>query len=136
MPNSATPKQKDIARHLVSFESAASESPAEEFVAFRVCEKLRGPLGRLLGLGGFRALLARALALARADHPWLSHLLIEEDGSLAGFAALSTESHSNEFTEGEVALVAQLLGLLVTFIGPSLALGLVRETWPKAPSSI
>jgi hypothetical protein len=30
-----------------------------------------------------------------------------------------------------VVLVAQLLGLLVTFIGEDLTLGLVREIWPK-----
>jgi circadian clock protein KaiC len=34
---------------------------------------------------------------------------------------------------GGVALLAQLLGLLVAFIGENLTLRLVREVWPKAP---
>jgi len=33
--------------------------------------------------------------------------------------------------EGRVVLLAQLLGLLVAFIGEDLTLRLVREVWPK-----
>jgi len=32
-----------------------------------------------------------------------------------------------------VTLLAQLLGLLVTFIGEALTVRLVREVWPKVP---
>ena len=33
----------------------------------------------------------------------------------------------------DVELVAQLLGLLVTFIGVALTMQLVRDVWPDAP---
>jgi hypothetical protein len=36
-------------------------------------------------------------------------------------------------SEGRVVLLAQLLGLLVAFIGESLTLRLVLEVWPKVP---
>jgi hypothetical protein len=34
-------------------------------------------------------------------------------------------------TEGGVVLVAQLLGLLVAFVGERLTLKIVREVWPN-----
>jgi hypothetical protein len=37
------------------------------------------------------------------------------------------------FFEGRIVLLAQLLGLLVAFIGENLAVRLVREAFPKAP---
>ena len=36
-----------------------------------------------------------------------------------------------EFLEGRVVLLAQLLGLLVAFIGANLTVRLVREVWPR-----
>jgi hypothetical protein len=44
-----------------------------------------------------------------------------------------SELDQKEISDGENALVAQLLGLLVTFIGEPLTLSLVREVWPGAP---
>ena len=38
-----------------------------------------------------------------------------------------------EAVESGVLLAAQLLGLLVAFIGENLTLRLVREVWPKLP---
>ena len=38
-----------------------------------------------------------------------------------------------EIAEGEAVLVAQLIGLLVTFIGEALTLHLLHEAWPQAP---
>jgi hypothetical protein len=34
-------------------------------------------------------------------------------------------------TEGRIVLVAQLLGLLMVFIGENLMLRMAREVWPK-----
>jgi hypothetical protein len=38
-----------------------------------------------------------------------------------------------EIFDGRVVLLAQLLGLLVAFIGERLTLSLVREIWPRIP---
>ena len=40
-----------------------------------------------------------------------------------------------DVAEGGVALLAQLLGLLVAFIGESLTLRLVHDIWPAVPLS-
>jgi hypothetical protein len=133
MQHSATAKLKTLSRQLLGCETAPGKSAAAGgAVDFRVCEKLRLPLGKLMGVGGFHALLSRALVLARAEVPWLAMLEIKADGSLEGRAEIETQVGRDEFALGEVELVAHLLGLLVTFVGPALTLALVREAWPEA----
>ena len=58
-------------------------------------------------------------------------LHIKADGSLEGLEKLEVKLDSREVAEGELVLVSHLLGLLVTFIGPALTLGLLRDIWPK-----
>lgn len=127
-----TPQLKDFTRRLLACESEAGR-PAERNnpSAFRVCERLRQPLGRLLGNGGFRALLSRALTLAGAEFPWLRALRIHADGSLVGLEEVKVKLDSRAITEGEIVLVSQLLGLLVTFVGPALTLRMLHDIWPK-----
>jgi hypothetical protein len=103
--------------------------------AFRVCEKLRAPLATLMGHAGFHALLARALALASAEVPWLRTVRVRTDGRLEGLGRLKAPLHPNKFLTGSAVLVAELLGLLVAFIGEKLTLQLVREIWPKLPAT-
>jgi len=130
--NNATPKLKEFARRLPAHEEVLGKSAdTKDFNAFRVCERLRGPLSRLTGVGGFRSLLSRALALAGAEVSWLRALHINAEGSLEGLEKDEAKLDSREVAEGEVVLVSQLLGLLVTFIGPALTLGLLRDIWPK-----
>lgn len=132
MSKSVTPRLVELARRLMTYEAALGEpANAKDSAAFRVCEKLRGPLGKLMGVGGFRSLLARSLTLASAGLPSLQALHVRPDGSLEGLDELEAKFDSRAVTAGEVALVAQLLGLLVTFIGPALTLRLLHDIWPK-----
>ncbi len=132
MSNSATPPLKELARRLLIYEAATgTRAGSGESAVFRVCEKLRGSLGQLLGAGGFRTLLARALTLAGVEVPWLRELQIKADGSLEGLGELEAKLALRPLVEGEAALVAQLLGLLVIFIGPTFTLQLLHDIWPK-----
>jgi hypothetical protein len=132
MSNSVAPMPEEFARRLLSHEKAWRK-PADDrdSAAFRVCEKLRGPLSKLIGVEGFRALLFRAMALAGHRIFWLSELQIKADGSLAGVDELEATLDTRAVVEGEVVLVGQLLALLVMFIGPALTIGLLHDTWPK-----
>src|SRR6185437_15356115 len=131
MPNNATPKLRGFAHQLLAHDAASGKSAGtNDFKAFRVCEKLREPLSRLTGVGGYRTLLSRALALAGAGIPWLRALHIKADGSLEGLEELVAKLDSGKIAEGEVSLLSQLLGLLITFIGPALTLRLLRDIWP------
>lgn len=132
MPVETALKLKKVARRLLDCEAAPGEpADVQEAAAFRVCERLRGPLGKLMGGGGFRSLLSRALVLAGREVPWLRALQTKADGSLEGLNELEVKLDRPAITEGEFVLVSQLLGLLVTFIGPALTVSLLRDIWPE-----
>lgn len=126
------PQMRDFAERLIAYEIRENKFFGTKAPAtFPVCEKLRPHLANLMGNTGFRALLLRALARAEADVPSLRAMQVKADGSLAGLDKLEVQASPEELAEGSVVLVAQLLGLLVAFIGETLTLRLVREVWPK-----
>src|SRR5664279_1224869 len=128
----ATPKMRDFAERLIAYETRGNKSSETKPPAvFLVGEKLRPQLAALMGNVGFRALLSRALALANAEVSWLRAVHVNADGSFEGLDELGAQVDPDEIFEGCVVLLAQLLGLLVTFIGELLTLRLVLEVWPK-----
>ena len=92
---------------------------------FCVSEKLRRPLSTLAGVRGFRLLLARALTLAKAQDARLGGVQVNQDGSLEGLGG------GDQDAEASVLLIAQLLELLVTFIGEGLVMNLLLDSWPN-----
>lgn len=98
--------------------------------AFTIIEKLRPHLTNLMGNAGFAALLARALVLASTEFPWLRVVRLSDDGTWAGLGELDAEVSASEYTVARVVVLAQLLGLLVAFVGETLMLRLVTEIWP------
>lgn len=130
--NRATPKIRDFAERLIAYEALENKSSeTKTSAACLVGEKLRPHLATLMGNLGFRALLSRALALANAEVPWLRAVHVSADGSLEGLDELAAQVDPDEIFDGCVVLIAQLLGLMVAFIGENLTLWLVREVWPK-----
>ena len=128
----ATPQMRGFAEHLIAYETRGHKSSeTKPTVAMLVVEKLRPQLANLMGKAGFRALLSRSLALASTDIPWLRAVHVKSDGSFEGLDELEAQVGPDDFFEGRVVLLAQLLGLLVAFIGEKLTLHLVREVWPK-----
>jgi hypothetical protein len=122
-----------LAQRLLTYEAVAGKnSEATESAAFRVCAKLRLPLTTLAGVAGFRSLLSRALTLAMAEAPDLSAVHVAADGSLQGLDELGPQTHTEQARDGGAILIAQLLGLLLTFIGKSLTLRMVQNVWPEA----
>jgi hypothetical protein len=124
---------RNFAKRLLASEAKGDRSAqmsAED--ALNVCERLRPQLAMLMGNGGFRALLARALVLAAAEVPWLRVMRVQSDGALGGVEDLRSPLSSEALSAGGVALLAQLLGLLVAFIGENLTLRLAQEVWPDA----
>jgi hypothetical protein len=66
----------------------------------------------------------RVLTLARREAVALDAVSIRDDGSLEG-------PSTNAAGEGGALLIAQLLGLLMTFIGEALTISLLNEIWPE-----
>jgi hypothetical protein len=120
------PRIRELAQRLLAYEVAADNpSEANSSAGLRVFEKLRRLLSTLVGSSGFRSLLARALTLAKAQDPHISVATIKPDGSLEGLSGIGKQNQA-----AEVILIAQLLGLLVTFIGENLMLSLLLDAWP------
>ena len=123
---------RDFAGRLIAYETRDNKSSETKTPsACLVSAKLRPHLTTLMGNAGFRALLSRSLALAHTDAPWLRAVQVKADGSLEGWDEPVAQVDPDEIFEGCVVLLAQLLGLLVAFIGENLTLHLVREVWPK-----
>ncbi len=128
----STPSVRDLARLLLALEAAGGERTEEKVnAALSVFEKLRVHLSKLVGSTGFQVLLSRAAALARKEVEWLEVIRIEADVTLEGFREAALQQPAKKVTEGCTALLAQLLGLLFTFIGEALTLRLVWEVWPE-----
>jgi hypothetical protein len=127
------PESRHLAQRLLAYEAVAGENsePAES-AAFRVYTKLRRPLITLAGLAGFRSLLSRALTLARAEAPSLSAVQVAADGSLEGLDELASQTGKGQAKDGGSILIAELIGLLLTFIGEGLTLRLIQDVWPEA----
>ncbi len=126
--NTTTPAIEDLARRLIAFESTRKPSDGPVGATLRACEALRGPLAKFVGMAGFRSLLSRALAIAKAEIPSLGSVQVRPDGSLEGLEGVE----QNQDAEAGAVVVTQLLGLLVTFIGKPLMLRLVHDAWPDA----
>jgi len=130
----ATPQMRNFAKCLITYETLENKSSGTETpAAFHVCEKLRLHLATFMGKTGFHTLLSRSLALSTAEVPWLVAVRAQVDDSFEGLEELHAQLDREEFFEGEIVLLAQLLGLLVAFIGEKLTVRLVREVWPKVP---
>jgi hypothetical protein len=128
----ATPLMRNFARRLIDYEAGENKSSGTQTPsAFRGCEKLRLQLATFMGNSGFHTLLARSLVLSTAEVPWLRAVRLKADGPLEGLEELQAQLEGDEFFEGGVVLLAQLLGLLAAFIGANLTVRLVREVWPK-----
>jgi len=120
---------QDLARRLLAASQTASGPHVD--AAVLVIEKLRISLTKFAGAAGFASLVRRALALAREEVPSLQSVKIGADGRMEGFEQIVAGAGTAAARgEAAIAITAHLLELLVTFIGESFTLRLVREAWP------
>jgi hypothetical protein len=119
-------KTRDLARSLVAGETDAStKSLHPEPATVRVYERLRRQLGSSMGVDGFQMLASRALALAKSQSHRLSAVQITANGGLRGLGEV--ESQTDEDGEAGIILIAQLLGLFLTFLGEATTLRLIED---------
>jgi hypothetical protein len=128
MRSADNPMIRELVQRLLVYEGAETSPSVENIHAVsRVCDKLRRPFATLAGIAGFRSLLARALTLAKQESPDLTGWEVKSDGSLQGL--------NGEATQSGAVLIANLIGLMVTFIGESLTLRLLHDVWPDVLGS-
>jgi hypothetical protein len=125
----AVPQMLEIGTVLMTHETRRGTVTAAVAAAV-ICDKVRPKLSTLMGATGFRTLLTRALTLASRDVPALRDLKVDTAGALVlSDATTGQVDKSADITSGAV-LVAQMLSLLMAFIGEALTLQILREIWP------
>jgi len=121
-------KTRDLARILVASEADASTSSLHpEPATVRVYERLRRQLASPVGIDGFHALASRALALAKSQSPRLSAVQVTANGGLRGLDEVESQTDPDEDGEAGIILIAQLLGLFLTFLGEATTLRLIED---------
>ena len=128
----------EIARRLVASEAGPSADGAAVATAVEdACARLGHDLGRMIGAHGVSALLARALNLAKRDHPLLAEVTLET--GQAPFRALprALDGATGEAAaDAGAAILANLWALLVSLLGDELGMQPVYRLWPHlAPGS-
>jgi hypothetical protein len=132
-----------LARRVLLHESGGrAEAVALAEAAARADARLRGRLTTLIGAMGYTTLVARAVRLAQAEFPALESVTVETresgvEGGLHGVYAFARASGDDPDAAGASlsAILAHVIGLLITFIGEDLALRLVHEAWPDLASA-
>jgi hypothetical protein len=89
---------------------------------------------QLIGQAGIDALTSRALHLAQQEYPWLVHRREAEqpEGPFAQVVVCLKRQDPVVASEAAGSVLATLALLLVTFIGESLTMQLLRKAWPDA----
>jgi hypothetical protein len=139
---------RDLAQRLLTYEAnAVNTSEPLDSTVLRVYEKLRQSLGGFAGTAAFYSLASRALAMASSEIPNLRAVRVSADGALNGLGhglrhvsgefVLQIEiehDRTGEQWAGDegIAVIARLLGLLLTFLGKPITLRLLRDAWPGA----
>ena len=129
----------DLSRRLVKQEASGSLDPTAAATGMEtVCRRLRDDLKDILGSGGVFALMRRALTLAMREHPLLVGVAVDT-GPMACFTGLAealAAGTDEEAAAAAAAVLAHLLGLLVTLLGEELGLQPVRKFWPHVALSV
>jgi hypothetical protein len=121
-------KTRDLARILIAREADASTASLHtEPATVRVYERLRRQLGAPVGVDGFQALASRALALAKSQSPRLSTVQVTANGGLRGLGEVESQTDADDDGEAGIILIAQLLGLFLTFLGEATTLRLIED---------
>jgi hypothetical protein len=121
-------KMRDLARSLVASEAGATTTSLHtEPATVRVYERLRRQLGAPVGVDGFQALASRALALAKSESPRLGAVQLTANGGLRGLGEVESQTNTDEDGDVGTILIAQLLGLFLTFLGEATTLRLIED---------
>jgi len=127
----ASARMADVLRESGGYEP--TENPEEaDLLLLNTCsvreqaqERVFSPLGRWRGLKAARPHVMLGGGGCRADQGG--------EGCLQGAREAAQGQDPGQIAEGFALLFAQLLWLLVTFIGDDLAMRQVARVWPEAP---
>jgi len=134
LETAASPPADVLASRLLRYEVGGQQGAGPLAAATeRVFARLRRRLVVVVGTAGYAALAERSLQLAQERVPALGDaaLTVGADGTLTGGCEFAMAVDAPAATDGLTAIVASLIGLLITFIGEDLTDGLVQQAWPE-----
>ena len=119
-------------RALAQRKASIADAGALAAAAQRAYADLTRVSAPLIGDVGVNALTGRSLYLAQRQYPWLVQTREPEqwDGPFEQIVFCLERQDPAVATEAAGAVLATLLGLLVTFIGEPLTVQLLRQAWP------
>ncbi len=122
------PLIRDWARRLVNSEAEADPTSTQtELATLRVYEKLRRQFCAPVGVDAYQALVARALSLAKSQHPRLGTGNVTPTGGLRGLGAVEIQLTPVEDVEVGIILIAQILRLFISLLGEATTVRLVED---------
>jgi hypothetical protein len=132
MTGAASPSLRDLAlKQLTSTDRTRADSAELAASLRRAHTNLSQLLIPLIGRTAAGALTARAVHLVQREHPWLpTQRPDQSDDAIEVVAASLAQQDLQAAREAGAAVLATLAGLLVTFIGDSLTMRLLRKSWP------
>ena len=128
-----SPAAADAARRLWTGIAGDATGPDQVAVgAARLFTRLRAGLGRWVGVEGYCALLDRAIALVRVEHPALDSLSCRREDEPLTIETVRAHGPP-QVAAGVVALLAELIELLGRIVGDEIAVRLVEQTGDPMP---
>ena len=127
------PEVRSLARALFEGQSPDSGADSQVEAAERVLRRLSDRISPLVGSAGFALLLQRALKRARAEHPWLGAVHVDQETpwGLVGMVDVAREVTPDDAAAAAQALITELIGLVARFLGADMAIRLVRQSFPE-----
>jgi hypothetical protein len=131
----APPPMRHFAKQLIAYEAESDPQSAHEGpIAFSVIDKLSPHFITLMGNYGFQVMLERALAQAGEEVTWLRKISVNSEGLFHQLSELKEPMAVEIIFEGKVVFIAYVLEQLITFLGESFTLRMLRDVWPKVSS--
>lgn len=127
------PEVRSLVRTLLDASAADDSVESRVLAAQHVLAGLANAMTPLVGIGGIHLLLQRALRRSRAAHPWLHAIQLDRESPwrLQGAAEAAHGHTPEEVTAAAEELLAELVGLLVRFLGADMTIRLVRRSFPE-----
>lgn len=133
-PKSAPPGLRKWSRRLLEHQADNPSHPQALLAAAEpVCQGLQEKLITLIGSDGCRVLISRAWVLTRREFPALNPIETNGNCHLQGQDKSLQGLDAEQAAEVQVVMLANLLWLLMIFIGEDLSMHLMYELWPDLP---
>lgn len=133
-PSPISESLRAVTRTFGASDADSGESPVVAARAMQAFDALATHLAQLIGELAVRALLARSVALSRAELPWLAgtiSIVQPPDDPWSALRAAIEGRDARTVIEGFTMLLSTFVGLLGRLIGDELVGHLLRDVWPE-----